>query len=226
MSEKTLRNIFIFGTLLFLIILGVMAADTLSQVKTLRTPALSADVVAGKDLWEAQNCNDCHTILGIGGYYAPDLTKVIDRRGATWLSAWLANPLVVNTQAKMQNQNLDSVQVENLVAFLTWVGKIDTNGWPPKPITNLGGSAPSGDVLFETKGCNACHQINGKGAQGPGPDLSHIATQKYDALDNSPAFLEKWLADPPAQKPGTTMPKLALSQAEITALVQYLGSLK
>jgi cytochrome c1 len=35
-----------------------------------------------------------------------------------------------------------------------------------------------------------------------------------------------WLADPPAQKPGTLMPKTPMTQSERDALVQYLVGLK
>jgi nitric oxide reductase subunit C len=38
-------------------------------------------VVHGKELWESNNCMGCHTILGEGAYYAPELTKVVERRG-------------------------------------------------------------------------------------------------------------------------------------------------
>jgi nitric oxide reductase subunit C len=37
--------------------------------------------VAGKRVWQKYNCNDCHTILGFVGYYAPDMTKVYTRVG-------------------------------------------------------------------------------------------------------------------------------------------------
>ncbi len=91
-----------------------------------------------------------------------------------------------------------------------------------------GGSAggPSGALLFQQKGCTSCHKINGQGASGPGPDLSHIGSQPYDGLPNTADFLTKWLADPQAQKPGTLMPQIAMSQTERDALVQYLVGLK
>lgn len=227
MTEKAWRNIFIAGTVLSFIVLIAMSVNSLQQVNTSGTAPVTAQVAAGKQAWQAKNCNDCHTILGIGGYYAPDLTKVIDRRGPAWLTSWLTNPQAVNTLAQMPNQNLTGAEVQNLVAFFVWVGKINTNGWPPKPVTNLGGAGgPSGEALFQQKGCLACHMVNGTGAKGPGPDLSHIATQPYDGLDNSAAFLAKWLADPQAQKASTTMPNLGLSQGDINTLVQYLESLK
>ena len=91
----------------------------------------------------------------------------------------------------------------------------------PKPADD----AVLGAKLYAGKGCSACHVINGSG--GPvGPELTHIATQPYDAMANTPEFLARWLNDPKAQKPGTFMPHLNLSAAEIDALVAYLMTLK
>jgi nitric oxide reductase subunit C len=204
MSERTLRNILIVGTLLFLLILGAMTVDSLSQVASARTAQLTDQVVAGKQVWQSKNCNDCHTILGIGGYYAPELTKTFDRRGAAWLNAFLKDPQQVLPQTTMPNQNLTDAQVGNLVAFFQWVSLVDTNNWPPQPLTksslpasqsvNAGNAAPalSGVTVFQGKGCSACHVVNGQGGQS-GPDLSHIASQPYDALPNTPEFLAKLL---------------------------------
>jgi len=91
----------------------------------------------------------------------------------------------------------------------------------PKPA----GDAVLGAQLYASKGCSACHVISGSG--GPvGPELTHIASQPYDAMANTPEFLVRWLNDPKAQKPGTFMPHLSLSAAEIDALVAYLMTLK
>ena len=228
MSEKALRNIFIFGTLFFFVVLIAMTVDTLRQVNNIRTPLLTNQVVEGKRAWQSKNCDDCHTILGIGGYFAPEVTKVFDRRGAAWLRSWHKDPLSIDPAATMPNQRLDASQVENLVAFFEWVSQIDTNNWPPAPVLLEGAAAgqPAGAQLFVQKSCSACHRINGNGAAGPGPDLSHIGAQPYDALPNTPDFLAKWLANPAAQKPGTLMPRLSLSDTEIKSLVDYLTSLK
>lgn len=237
MSEKALRNIFLIGTLLFLVILGVMAADTLTKVRTLHTPTLSSDVIAGKQTWQSKNCNDCHTILGIGGYFAPELTKVTDRRDPGWLSSFLVDPKIAKPGTTMPAQMLTAVQANQLVSFFQWVAKIDTNGWPPQPLAALGGGAVAytnqpgdpvseGQRFYAQKGCNACHMINGSGASGPGPDLSKIGSQPYDALPNDAEFLAKWLENPAAQKPDAIMPHIMLTQAEIEALVAYLTSLK
>jgi nitric oxide reductase subunit C len=233
MSEKALRNTFLIGTAFFFAIFVAMTVDSLSQVLSTRTPPLTGPVVAGKRVWQSKNCNDCHTILGIGGYYAPELTKVADRRGAAWLRQWLKDPKAVSPAATMPNQKLSNAQIEDLAAFLQWVSQIDTNNWPPQPLSLAAGAGEGtssatapGMLLFEQKGCSGCHLINGRGTAGPGPDLSHIGSVPYDSLPNTAEFLSLWLADPKAQKPDTPMPRLPLSQPERETLVDYLTQLK
>jgi len=234
MSEKALRNLYLFGTLFFLIVLGVMSADSLSQVRQSRQPALTADVVAGKQIWQSKNCNDCHTILGIGGYFAPEMTKIATMRDPAWLTSFLLDPQAVKPGTSMPNQMLSAVQAGQVVSFFEWVAQVDTNGWPPQPLGLAGGAAAGssqnpvtvGQQVYAQKGCSACHMINGVGAAAPGPDLSKIGSQPYAGMPNDPASLTLWLQDPPAFKPGTTMPRIPMTDAEIEALVAYLTSLQ
>jgi uncharacterized repeat protein (TIGR01451 family) len=83
----------------------------------------------------------------------------------------------------------------------------------------------AGQTLFQQKNCSACHIINGTGG-AVGPNLTHIGSQPFDSLPNTPDFLTKWLTDPKAQKSDTIMPKPDLTPDQITALVNYLVSLK
>lgn len=224
MSERLWRNVFIAGTLIFLAALVVMTVDSLREVTSGRTPPVTAEVAAGKRVWQASNCNDCHTILGIGGYFAPELTTVASRRGADWLHRFLVDGKTVVPGTTMPSQRLTEVQAANLVVFLDWVGRIDTNDWPPAPRLQTRG--PAGAILFEQKGCSACHMIGGRGSDGPGPDLSRIGAVPYADLPNTPEGLTRWLADPPAVKADTVHPQIELTAAEIAALVQYLTGLR
>ncbi len=77
-----------------------------------------------------------------------------------------------------------------------------------------------GMALFRNKGCVTCHansRVEGQtGVLGPiGPNLS--------AYTNDPEFLRRWLANPPAVRPGTQMPNLRLSTAEIEDLIAFLN---
>jgi cytochrome c oxidase subunit 2 len=46
------------------------------------------------------------------------------------------------------------------------------------------------------------------------------------ALENTPANLARWLANPQAVKPGNHMPDLRLPDADVRALVAYLEALQ
>ena len=53
-----------------------------------------------------------------------------------------------------------------------------------------------------------------------------IETKGSNSFNNNPDDLAQWLANPAAVKPGTFMPNLELTEEEILALIEYLGSLK
>ncbi|HET7011242.1 MAG TPA: c-type cytochrome [Anaerolineales bacterium] len=48
--------------------------------------------VDGKRVFQAYNCMGCHTLLGNGAYFAPDLTKVYEEGGPAWIDAFLSSP--------------------------------------------------------------------------------------------------------------------------------------
>jgi cytochrome c oxidase subunit 2 len=91
-------------------------------------------------------------------------------------------------------------------------------------------TAAEGAALFQTRGCAACHSIQGTPAQGMvGPNLTHVASRGTIAgsiLQNNADDLRTWLKDPPAVKPGSIMPNLGLNDHELDVLVAYLQSLK
>jgi cytochrome c1 len=97
------------------------------------------------------------------------------------------------------------------------------------PAPNVPGDPQVGAQLMATKGCSGCHTVDGlPGATGvTGPNLTNITlrpTIAGETIPNSPDMLQQWLLDPPALKPGTSMPKLGLTQAEARDLVAFLES--
>ena len=230
MTEKSWQRTFVWGSAFFFVLLAGMTADSLHKINAGRTPPVTDQVARGKYVFQRKNCNDCHTILGIGGYYAPDLTKEAERRDSVWLTAFLADPAQAKPGTTMPDQKLSAADVADLVVFFDWVRHIATNGWPPPPLSSIGTGAvanrPAAPGAYEAKGCSGCHMIDGHGAAGPGPDLSHIGATPYDALPNTAEYLARFLADPAATKPGTAMPALPLNQAEVDSLVQYLVALQ
>ena len=100
----------------------------------------------GKHLWERNNCMGCHTLLGEGAYYAPELTKVYERRGPEFIQAMLRDPQAMYPgQRRMVKYDFTDAEIAALVAFLQWIGEMDLNGFPAKPTLLPCGRASPGD---------------------------------------------------------------------------------
>jgi nitric oxide reductase subunit C len=98
----------------------------------------------GKATVQSRNCMDCHTLLGNGAYYAPDLTKawldpkweaiqpVVEAESReTAMQRWLMRPNEFPTwERRMPNLNLSEEEAQAVVAFLKFMAAIDTNGFP------------------------------------------------------------------------------------------------
>jgi len=101
----------------------------------------------GKLTSQSKNCMNCHTLLGNGAYYAPDLTKAwLDKawqKGGGMqamtgkntveeaMAEFLINPSKYPTHARrMPNLKITAEEAKGLVAFLKHMSSIDTNGFP------------------------------------------------------------------------------------------------
>jgi mono/diheme cytochrome c family protein len=102
--------------------------------------------------------------------------------------------------------------------------KVDTNGWPPKPILAAaisGKTASTGQMLFQKNDCAACHQINGIGGTA-GPDLTHVGSERPDV-----EWHIKHLKDPVSVVPDSAMPGFhQLSDEDLRQIGEYLITLK
>jgi cytochrome c oxidase subunit 2 len=87
-----------------------------------------------------------------------------------------------------------------------------------------------GRQLFESQACISCHVVRGTSAQGRfGPDLTHLMSRDTiasGAAANTAASLKLWIKDPDYVKPGSLMPAMQLSEAQIDQIVAYLTTLK
>jgi nitric oxide reductase subunit C len=200
MTKRQTRAFFVGSTGLFSLIFLALTFDSHRQFPTLtHADQITPEVVAGKHVWHRKNCVNCHTLLGEGAYYAPDLTKIAEQRGAAYLQAFLADPAKFYSEERdrrlMPNLHLSPQEINEVIAFLTWVGKIDNHGWPPRPLqvsgaaipgTNIGAPAGGpvsndpmavGQALFRQSppGCFACHST-APGVNLVGPSLAGIAS--------------------------------------------------
>lgn len=136
LSKSQAKIFFLGGTIVTFTVFLVLSWISLSKEVPKRTHEenLTAQVVRGKHIWEANNCMGCHTILGEGAYYAPELTKVYERRGEGYIKAALMSkePWAPRGR-KMVAFAFSDEQANDVVAFLKWIGETDLNGFPPKP---------------------------------------------------------------------------------------------
>ncbi len=95
----------------------------------------------GKLTVQAKNCMNCHTLLGNGAYYAPDLTKAWLDPGwgneqarellmTMFLKDPIANARTFGTGRRMPDMDLTDDEVRGVIAFLKWMSAVDTNGFP------------------------------------------------------------------------------------------------
>jgi nitric oxide reductase subunit C len=131
LSKKQARAFFLGGTLVtFLVFIGLTIYSFSKGQDQSNYGEITEQVVRGKDLWEKNNCMGCHTLLGEGAYYAPELTKVIDRRGEGYVKAVLMSPVPwAPNGRKMVAYGMTAEEAQDMIAFFNWIGKIDLNGF-------------------------------------------------------------------------------------------------
>lgn len=142
MTKSMARNVFYGGSLFFILIFLGLSAHSHLYIRNTSTNAetLTPSVVHGKHLWEQHACVNCHTILGEGAYFAPELGNVMARWGVDddpeaafdTLKGWMqAMPTGIKGRRQMPFFDLTDEEYRALSDFLLWTGTIDTQDWPP-----------------------------------------------------------------------------------------------
>lgn len=127
------RNIFYGGTVFFFLLFLALTFDTRSALpKRDNSANLTPAVEHGKKIWETRNCIGCHTLLGEGAYFAPELGNVYKRRGPDFIKGWIkAQPTGAPGRRQMPQFNLTDAELDDLVAFLKYASEINSAKWPP-----------------------------------------------------------------------------------------------
>lgn len=131
LSKKQARAFFLGGTVVtFLIFIGLTVFSLSKAQDQSNEENITEAVVRGKKLWEENNCMGCHTLMGEGAYYAPELTQVIKRRGEGYIKAVLMSETPWQTTGrKMVAYNMTEEEANDMVAFFDWIDDIDLNGF-------------------------------------------------------------------------------------------------
>ncbi len=233
MTKKIAFRVFLLGTIVSSIVFLAATWDTHRQIAVLsNADGISDRVVAGKRAFQKYNCNDCHTILGFGAYYAPDLTRVIRRIGTEGVVYRVMNPgeAFARSWRKMPDLGVADAEAADMAEFFRWVGEINNNDWPPQDsvkrlsrgeqamVATVG--VHPGAAVFQTRGCMNCHSLHGAGGSF-GPPLDTIG--RTLSLEQ----IEHYVTDPKSVNPAAKMPpQKELSAREVEEVAGFLSKLK
>ncbi len=131
------RNIYYGGAVFFFLLLVGLTVDTvISSPKRDNSENITEQVAAGKRLWEMNDCIGCHSLLGEGAYFAPELGNVYTRFGKStdaikgFIKSRPANG--IPGRRSMPQFNFTDEELEALAQFLKYADGIKTaRNWPP-----------------------------------------------------------------------------------------------
>ncbi len=136
LTKRQAKVFFLGGTIFFFLVFLGMSIHTLvvGIPENTNEKLITEEVKLGKLVWEQNNCMGCHTIMGEGAYYAPELTRVFSRKGPEYIKVVLNDPKGWGPRGrKMVAYDFTEKEVDGLVAFFEWMDQADLNGFPAEP---------------------------------------------------------------------------------------------
>ena len=134
-TKAMARNIFYGGSVFFFLLFLALTFDTHSAwPERDNRENLTGQVSHGKALWEENNCIGCHTLLGEGAYFAPELGNAHVRLGGKeGVKGFIASRPKdgIPGRRSMPQFNFSEEELEALAEFLKYVSEIDAAKWPP-----------------------------------------------------------------------------------------------
>jgi len=135
-TKSMARNIFYGGSLFFFLLFLALSFDTMGSLPQRdNRENLTEQVAEGKLIWEENNCIGCHTLLGEGAYYAPELGNVYTRFGNSKeaiIGFIKSRPVEgVPGRRSMPQFNFSDEELEAVAEFLKYTSEINTANWPP-----------------------------------------------------------------------------------------------
>ena len=187
------------------------------------TPA----VTHGKDVWHKNNCINCHTLFGEGAYYAPDLTKIAQQRGAQYLQTYLRDPSKFYDEQRhrrlMPKQDMTDREITDLVAFLDWVSKVDNQGWPPRPIRVTGSTIVTTAMLLPDQPATGVTLVLPPDAELASAEKDPVALGGVVFRTASPACMACHSLSPGVDMAGPTLAGVATRAQQLVTSAAYKG---
>ena len=177
---------------------------------------LSPQELAGIGYFRKENCASCHSLDGKPGAPSgpgPDLANMPVKKSAAWMMEHFKHPAAMVPGSSMPAIQLSDAQLNTLAAFLLKLTPRNAGA-----LANAPDFAVAAALLYQTKNCGSCHQINGVGMR-IGPPLNGLARRR------TKTWVVRHFANPEALSPGSFMPPYQFSQREMDDLIAYLFTL-
>ena len=134
-TKSMARNIYFGGSVFFILLFLALTFDTSGKTPQRDNhAAISAQVALGKRVWEDNDCIGCHTLLGEGAYFAPELGNAYKRLGGKeGIIAFIkSRPRDgIPGRRSMPQFNFTDEQLDAIAEFLKYSSEINAGGWPP-----------------------------------------------------------------------------------------------
>lgn len=135
-TKSMARNIYLGGSVFFFLLFLSLSFDTLGTLpKRDNRQNITEEVALGKKVWEDNNCIGCHSLMGEGAYFAPELANVYNRFGESKeaIIGFIKSRPVdgIPGRRSMPQFNLSDEELEGLAEFLKYTSEINDAGWPP-----------------------------------------------------------------------------------------------
>jgi mono/diheme cytochrome c family protein len=142
---------------------GLAGAGALAVCSALAAQVVTGDARRGEQLFQSEQCVQCHSVSGRGGTVAPDLTRRIDRDYTPAVMASLMWNHAPEMWAGMKKQGIVAAELSpgsaaDLFAFFVSARYFDRPG-----------DAGRGKQLFASKHCAECHGVTASNAAGAPP---------------------------------------------------------
>jgi len=167
----------------------------------------------GKKLFVKLGCHGCHLADGYSkeAKVGPRLQRVASKVDPSWLYRWVKKPKDYLPKTRMPEFKFSEKDAMAVTAYLL-ASSEESYDLPNKFES---GNPDKGKKLFESVGCQACHELNGKG-ETFGPDLSRIG-EKVNA-----DWLVTWISSPHSYNAESRMPDLRLDKSQASDIASYL----
>jgi mono/diheme cytochrome c family protein len=174
------------------------------------------DAKRGEQLFESEQCIQCHSIKGHGGTLAPDLTKRIDRAFTPTVMASLMWNHAPDMWSAMKKQGIAKAgmtpeSAADLFAYFVSARYFE------KP-----GDAGRGKQLFAARHCAECHGISTSNSSGAPP------VSKWESLSDPVILAQQMWNHGPKMREAFAQKKLKfvpLTAQELTDMLVYLQNL-